>query len=208
MADEEGVEGEGEGEEGGKKKSKKKLIIMIVVMLIIGYEAASMTVLKPPPLTAAQKKAKEEKVKYDLEVKCAFANDVDPPAPPPTTVPKGKKAEKPAPTTVPEPANEALPVLSLDSVTVNLADGQHLLKLGLGLQFPAGTVIDDVFKGGNPGAPALNYVITTLRKKSMSELKGDLEPLRRQLGDDICKDPTLNAGGKISTIFFVDFVMQ
>jgi flagellar basal body-associated protein FliL len=207
MADEEGVEGEGEGEEGGKKKSKKKLIIMIVVMLIIGYEAASMTVLKPPPLTPAQKKAKEEKVQYDLEVKCAFANDVTPPTPPPTTVPKGKKAEKPAPTTVPEPPTVALPVLSLVSVTVNLADS-HLLKFGLGLQFPAGTVIDDVFKGENPGAAALNYVITTLSKKSLSDLKGNIEPLRRQLGDDVCKDPTLNAGGKISTIYFVDFVMQ
>ena len=208
MADEEAVEDEGEGEEGGKKKSKKKLIIMIVVMLVIGYEAASMTVLKAPPLTPAQKKAKEEKVKYDLAVKCAFANDVPPPAPPPTTVPKGGKPSKPAPTTVPEPSAEALPVLSLDSITVNLADGQHLLKFGLGLQFPAGTVIDDVFKGTSPGAPALNYVRNFLSQKTMADLKGNVEPLRRQLGDEICKAPDLNAGGKITTIFFVDFVMQ
>jgi flagellar basal body-associated protein FliL len=130
-----------------------------------------------------------------------------PPAPPPTTVPKGQKASKPAPTTVPAAPTVALPVLSLDSVTVNLADG-HLLKFGLGLQFPVGTVVDDTFKGDGPGAPALNYVITTLSQKSMGDLKGNIEQLRRQLGDDICKDPTLNAGGKISTIFFVDFVMQ
>jgi flagellar basal body-associated protein FliL len=205
MADEEGIEGE--GEEGGKKKSKKKLILMIVVMLVIGYVVASMTVLKPPPVTPAQKAAKDAKVKYDLAVKCAYSNDLTPPAPPPTTVPKGQKPSKPAPTTVPAPSAVALPVLSLDSITVNLADG-HLLKFGLGLQFPAGTVIDDTFKGDSPGAPALDYVRNVLSQKTMADLKGSIDPLRKQLGDAICNDPTLNAGGKITTIFFVDFVSQ
>jgi flagellar basal body-associated protein FliL len=205
----ENVEGEEGGEEGGKKKSKKKLIVMVVLMLAIGYEAASMTILKPPPLTAAQKKAKADKAKFELETKCAIANSMKPPEPPPATDKNGKKSAKKTETTEPPEPEVGLPVLVLDSVTINLnGEGNHYLKLGLGLQMPKGTVLEEV-KLENPGTPALNYVISELRKRTLDELaKGDLEPLQHELGYKVCSDPALNFDGEITSVYFTDFVTQ
>jgi flagellar basal body-associated protein FliL len=210
VADEEGetVESE-EGEEGGKKKSKKKLIIMVVLMLGIGYFAASMTILKAPPLTAAQKKAKADKAEFELETKCAIANNMKLPEPLPSTDKKSKKASKKTEMTEPPEPEVGLPVLVLDSVTINLGgEGNHYLKLGLGLQMPKGTVLEEV-KLENPGTAALNYVISELRKKSLDELaKADLEPLQHELGYKVCTDAALNFDEQITSVYFTDFVTQ
>jgi len=200
-----------EGDEPKKKGSKKKLIIMIVVLLLIGYEAASMTILKPPPPTPAQIEAKKAKEKNALETKCALANGLTPPPPLPDTNAKSAKDTNGTTTTTllteATPAGESLPVLVLDPVTINLADNKFL-KLGVGFQFPAKTLVDTI-KVENPGAAALSYVITSMRKKASTELGPNaLEPLRQQLGYQICTNPDLNGGGKILTIFFTDFVYQ
>jgi len=190
------AEGEAEAEEG-EKKSKKKLIFMGVGLLVVGLLVAKMTILKPPPLTDAQAKLKAATTQYKLEVKCAEANGVAAPAPP-NGVPK-------TPTPPVPPTPKASAVLSLDSITINLADG-HFLKLGLSLGFPAGTAIATI-KDTNPGAPALNYVILQLQQKTMAMVK-NLASLQQQYGYKICSDPALNDGGLISSIYFTDFVSQ
>ena len=200
------AEGEGEAEAPAeeKKGSKKKLILMIVGLLVVGYVVASMTVLKAPPLTPAQKAAKAAAAKTALEAKCALANGLTPPAP------KADKADKTTTTTVaPEPPAGG-PVLTIDSITINLADPghNHFLKLGLGIQLPEGTAIDTV-KIDNPGAPALNHVIQALQTKTVDDLGPNaMGPLQSKLGYEICTNPQLNYGGKITAIYFTDFVAQ
>jgi flagellar FliL protein len=182
-----------------KKGSKKKMIIMVVGFLLIALIAAKMTVLKPPPLTKAQMEAKEAATKYALEVKCAVANRVPLPKPP-----EGVKGTAATPDTTPAKLGS---VLALDSVTVNLADG-HFLKFGVGIQFAPGVVIETV-KPENPGAAAVNYVLTQLRTKSTGDLgPKSLEPLQAQYGYAICSDEKMNFEGKILGIYFTDFVSQ
>jgi hypothetical protein len=215
------AEGEGEAtsEEGGKKKGgKKKLIMMIVLIVVIGYVVASQTVLKAPPLTAAQVKAKEEAATQKLDAMCALANGLEPPKPESSS--KAAKSgattattdTKTTPTTMAPPSLEG-EVLVVDSVTVNLV-GSHFLKLGLGFKLPVG-VLADTAKTENLGAPALNYVLTELRKKSQNDLGPNaLEPLRQKLGYAICSsegkppNPSMKYEGKILTIYFTDFVSQ
>jgi flagellar FliL protein len=193
------AEGEAEVAEGKKKGGKKKLIIMIVVFLLIGLVAAKMTVLKPPPLTKAQVEAKKAADKFVLDTKCALANGLQPPK-----APSSVKGAAATPDTTPPPRGS---VLVLDSVTVNLADG-HFLKFGLGIQFAPGVVVDTV-KTENPGAAAMNYVLTQLRTKTQSDLgPRALAPLQSQLGYTVCSDEKMNFEGKILGIYFTDFVSQ
>ncbi len=186
-------------EDGGKKGGKKKLIIMVVVFLLIGLMAAKMTVLKPPPLTKAQQEAKEKATQYALDVKCAVASGMKVPKPP-----EGVPATAATPDTTPPKLG---PVLAVDSVTVNLADG-HFLKFGLGIQFAPGVVIDTV-KPENPGAAATNYVLTQLRTKTTADLGPKaLAPLQSAFSYAVCHDDKMNFEGKILGIYFTDFVSQ
>jgi flagellar basal body-associated protein FliL len=207
------AEGEGEAvaEEPAKKKGKLKLILMVVGLLVIGYVAASMTILKPKPLTADQQKAKDQKATYQLETLCAAANGLPQPK-----APAIKGEPKPDPkvstTTMPAPSVEG-PVLTVDSVTVNLAD-DAFLKVGLGFQLAMSQVLEKA-KDENMGSAALSYVLTELRKKKSTELgPKDLEPLRQQLGFAICasegkgENPGMKYEGKILTVYFTDFVWQ
>jgi flagellar FliL protein len=178
-----------EGE--GKKKGKGKLIAMVVVFTLIGAFAAKTILLKPPPKTeaqiAAEKKAEEEK----LAALCAAHNDMPPP----------KGAEDGATETT---MAEEAPVLELDSITVNLADG-HFLKVGLALALQPGSIIQEA-KDNGLGAEATNMVIDRLSGQQMSTLlpsKARVE-LRRELGNATC----LKYEGKVLTIYFTDFVMQ
>src|SRR5262249_35697120 len=136
------AEGEGEAveEEPQKKKGKLKLILMVVVFLVIGYFAASMTILKPKPLTPAQQKAADEKTTYKLEAMCAAANGIPQPKPP-MIAGEPKPDPKVSTTTVAAPSIEGAGVLTVDSVTVNLADPGHFLKVGLGFQLAPGIVL-------------------------------------------------------------------
>ena len=194
--------------------------MMIVLIVVIGYVVASQTVLKAPPLTAAEQKAKEEEATFKLEAMCASANGLQPPKAPETDAKSGEasadesdsKDTKTTTTTIVPPSLEGA-VLTIDSVTVNLADN-HFLKLGLGFKLPMG-VVAETAKDENVGAAALNYVLTELRKKRQSDLgPADLEPLRQKLGYTICSsegkppNPSMKYEGKILTIYFTDFVSQ
>jgi flagellar basal body-associated protein FliL len=203
MAEAQEAEGEGEGGEGAEEKKKggaKKLIIKIVPLLLIALVIAKMTVLKPPPPTAAQVAAKNAATKLALDTKCALANGQKAPKAPPA---KGDAAaKKTTPTTMAELVG---PVLELDSKTMNL-DGTHFLKVGISLQLPAGAVPDDVKIKENWSSVASQLVIDTFSGRSFAELSSDAlrEQLQHQIGDQVC----LRTEGKVTTVYFIDFVMQ
>ncbi len=196
------AEGEVETEVEGKKKGgKKKLIMMTLVIVLIGGFAAKTFLLKPKPLSADQLAAKAADAKLALEAKCAGLNGLPAPAAPPHSGTSKKSAT--TTTSTAAPAGVDGPVLTQDSVTVNLADG-HFLKLGIGLQLPVGTD-PTTAKDANMGTKALDYVITTLRTKTMSDLGPTaLAPLTKRLGNDIC----VMYDAKVTNLYFTDFVMQ
>ncbi len=190
-------------EEEGGKKSKKKLIMMVVVFLVIGLLAAKMTVLKPPPLTPAQAKDKKALAKYTLESTCALANELPPPPPP-----KLEVADKAKTTTTTLPGDEMPvigPVLTVDSTTLNLADG-HFLKIGLALQLPVGSVVADVEKTENWGAITGQVVLNTFSNEAMADIlpTKQREKLRHDVGNDVC----VKSEGKATTVYFTEFVAQ
>jgi flagellar protein FliL len=196
------AEGEGEGEaapeEEKKKGGIKKLLIKIVPLLLIALVVAKMTVLKPPPPTPAQVAAKAAATKLALDTKCALANDLTPPKAPA----KAKKAGKTTPTTVADPIG---PVLELDSKTMNL-DGAHFLKVGISLQLPAASVPDEIKIKENWSSVASQLVIDTFSGRSFAELSNDglRQQLQRQIGNEVCQ----KTEGKVTTVYFIDFVMQ
>lgn len=200
------------------KKSKKKLIIMIVVFGLIGYVVATKTVLKPPPPTPVQLAAKHAVEERELEIKCAKANGKVPPPPLDEKYliatgghePEGEHA---APTTTvttlpgAEEHEPAGPVLVLDPVTVNLADG-HFLKMAVGFQLPHGALVEEL-EEENPATAALSFILEEMRKKTTKKLgPKELPHLREDLGYKVCVDPEKNAHGQITTIYFTDFVTQ
>jgi flagellar FliL protein len=105
----------------------------------------------------------------------------------------------------PAPIVEGMgPVLALDSVTVNLADG-HYLKLGLALQLAEG-VDETEAKDSSLGSKALDLALDTLSKHSMSELTkpATRDELKSDLGFDVCRQ----YDDKVTTVYFTEFVMQ
>src|SRR3954447_12916540 len=144
-------------DEEGKKKKKKPIIPIVVVLL--GLLGAKMFLMKPAAKTPDQIAAEKKKVELDIYNACAEANHkatlsemVDSKIDGPTTTSKAAhgsgapaagagrtiqvqliaaRAEGGAPAA---PIVEGMgPILGLDSVTVNLADGNYL-RLGLALQ--------------------------------------------------------------------------
>ena len=96
------------------------------------------------------------------------------------------------------------PVLELDSVTVNLADG-HYLMLGLALQLKVGMTAEAASKEGL-GARALDMALERLSAKEMPELISAeaRAAIKQQLGLDTC----LAYEGEVTTVYFTEFVMQ
>lgn len=96
------------------------------------------------------------------------------------------------------------PVLELDPVTLNLADG-HYLKVGLALQLPSG---GDPAAAGEQGfgAMALDMAINELSARTMDELRptSARKELKYELGDAVCN----GYDGNVLTIYFTEFVMQ
>lgn len=202
------AEGEGEGAAEGEEKKKggaKKLIIKIIPLILIALVVAKMTVLKPPPPTPAQVAAKAAADKYALDLKCSLANDMKPPKAPAGTG-AGATAKKGATTpTTAKPAEAMGPTLDLDSKTMNL-DGSHFLKIGVSLQLPAKSVPDDVKITENWGSLVGQLVIDTFSGRSFGELSQDgvREDLQHQIGYQTCE----KTEGKVTTVYFIDFVMQ
>ena len=201
------AEGEGEGAapEGEEKKKggAKKLIIKIIPLLLIALVVAKMTVLKPPPPTPAQAAAKAAATKYALDVKCSLANDMKPPKAPAGVSAATKKTT--TTTTAATSADAIGPTLDLDSKTMNL-DGSHFLKVGVSLQLPAKSVPDDVKITENWGSLVSQLTLDTFSGRSFDELSQDgvRENLQHQIGYETCE----KTEGKVTTIYFIDFVMQ
>lgn len=102
------------------------------------------------------------------------------------------------------PDNGIGPVLELDPVTLNLADG-HYLKVGLALQLPSGVDPGTAGEQGF-GAMALDMAISKLSAKTMDELRptSARKELKYELGDAVCN----GYDGNVLTIYFTEFVMQ
>jgi flagellar basal body-associated protein FliL len=199
---------EAEGEAPAEEKKgggKKKLILMIVVILAIGFVVAKKTVLKPPPLTAKQVAAKEALETYELESKCAAANDLPPPpAPKVEGAEKGKKKEKDAHAA--EPHEEVIgPVIEIDPTTLNLAGG-HFLKIGLAVQLPVGSDLEHVAEAENFHAITGQIVLDTFSNEAMEDIlpTKQREALRHEIGNEVC----IKSHGHASTVYFTEFVAQ
>jgi flagellar FliL protein len=206
---------DGEGEDQGKKGGKKKLVIGVVVVLL-GLFAAKTFLLKDAPKTAAQVAADKKAAALTLYNKCAEANKLPTAAAEALTdkAPKGASTTHPVAielaSTHPVAAAAAPvvdgmgPILSLDSVTVNLIDG-HYLKLGVALQLDV-TGDATVAKDQGLGAKALDMALSTLERHTMRELivPATRESIKQNLGLRTCQAYQ----GAVLTVYFTEFVMQ
>lgn len=97
-------------------------------------------------------------------------------------------------------------VLSLDTITLNLADG-HFLKVGLALQLAEGVKPE----GEKPdpkaySAKALDTAITVLGGHTFDEL---VDPkVREQVKTELSKKVSERYEGDILSVYFTEFVMQ
>jgi flagellar basal body-associated protein FliL len=190
------VAGKGKDDEAPKKGKNKK--VGIIVLLLVGLFAGKTMFLKPKPMTPEEKAAAEKAAELEREAYCSHANDyTDPDA-------EHAKEDKDAVTSTTVPEEPKGPILELDSVTVNLADG-HYLKLGLGLQLPEGTLMEEIESEGI-GAPALDKAIELFSTRTMQDLvpAKNRSELRGQLGYELCTAHE----SIISKVYFTDFVMQ
>ncbi len=93
----------------------------------------------------------------------------------------------------------------MDPITINLADGEHYLKVGLALQLKMGLVATTE-KDTGLGAKALDMAIAAISPKTMAQLSQPSvrAALKQKLGIDTCHA----YDGEVLTVFFTDFVMQ
>jgi flagellar basal body-associated protein FliL len=169
-------------ERATRKGGAKKLILTFVPLVLIALVVAKITVLErpvPPAVVAARAAVRQR----ELDTKCARANGMKLP---------------------PAPAVSG-PTLDLDSKTMNL-DGAHYLKVGVSLQLPTKAVVDDVKVTENWASVAGQLLIDTFSGRSVAELSKDglREKLQHEIGYRTCE----RTGGKVVTVYFVDFVMQ
>lgn len=93
-------------------------------------------------------------------------------------------------------------VVSLDSITLNLADGRFL-KLGLALQLDEGVEVEDI---GGFGARALDTTIDLMGHYTYAELskEGARTEAKEKLSEAVAKAYE----GAVITVYFTEFVMQ
>src|SRR4051794_29007457 len=109
-------------------------------------------------------------------------------------------AAAPTPTTTAKDANGD--VDKITSVTINLADG-HYVKLGLALQLKEGIKSADF---DAQSAKALDLAISTMGDRTMAQLAA---PGGRDAAkDDLSRKVLAAYNGKVTAIFFTEFVMQ
>jgi flagellar FliL protein len=182
--------GKKKGAEDAPKKSKSKLII-VGVLVAVGAFGAKTFLMKPasPAAAAAAKIAEQQK----LVDTCDRQNGIAV-----TT-----KSAVDTTTTI-DPATERGPVLEMDPLTVNLADG-HYLKVGVALQLKTGAAVATA-KDDGTGAKALDMAIAALSPKTMAQLTQSnvRESVKQKLGYDTC----MAYKGDALTIYFTTFVMQ
>jgi len=183
------AEGDGENtapDRARRRGGTRKLIVTLLPLALIAIIVGKLTVLEPPPSPAVVA-ARTALRQHQLETKCAAANGV-------------KTAG-----TAGIAAAAAGPTLDLDSKTMNL-DGAHYLKVGVSLQLPAKAVVDDVKAEENWGSVVSQLVLDTFSGRSFAELSKD--GVRVRLQHDIGYQACVRTGGKVVTVYFVDFVMQ
>jgi flagellar basal body-associated protein FliL len=171
-----------------RRSGARKLIVTLIPLALIALIAliiGKLTILEPPP-TPAVVAARSAQYQHDLETRCAVANGMKTPS-------------------APQIADATGPTLDLDSKTMNL-DGTHYLKVGVSLQLPPKTVVDDVKVSENWGSVVSQLVLDTFSGRSFRELSKDgvRETLQHQIGYQAC----VRTRGKVVTVYFVDFVMQ
>jgi flagellar FliL protein len=219
--------------EEGEGKKKKKPIIPIVVVLLALFGAKTF-LMKPATKTAEQIAAEKKKADLDVYNACAAANhkptlsDMVDGTDSTTTTTAAKSAKgsgAPGPsmsgggrtiqvqliaaraesgTPAPPVIAGMGPILGLDSVTVNLADGNYL-RLGLALQLAEG-VDASAAKDQGVGDKALDMALSELAKHDISQL---LPPTQReQIKDDLGFETCRAYDGKVLTVYFTEFVMQ
>lgn len=105
------------------------------------------------------------------------------------------------------------PVVPVEPVTLNLADG-HFLKVGVALQLAAAEAGDEAGHGAGDEpaldegqtAKALDIAISTLSRYTMDELS---DPDRREKAQERLAHEVGDAyHGEVVDVFFTDFVMQ
>jgi flagellar protein FliL len=102
-----------------------------------------------------------------------------------------------------EKAPEPGGVITMDSVTVNLAGG-HYLKMKLALQATADAASGE--GGGPDGSKAMDIAISHYSNKPMAELSS--VPGREKAKADLLTDVKEAYENKIMDIYFTEFVMQ
>jgi flagellar FliL protein len=191
------ADGESDGAASARPRRRsgtRKLLVTIIPLVLIAVVAAKLTILDPAPPTPAEASARAAVAQYELDTRCALANAMTPPRAP---------GAAPAPT-VAAPA-ETGPTLDLDARTLNLAGG-HFLKVGASLQLPSRSVADDVKATQNWGSIVSQLVLDTFSGRSLAELSKDgvREKLQHEIGYQTCE----RTSGRVTTVYFVDFVMQ
>jgi flagellar basal body-associated protein FliL len=172
-------------ERAPRKGGTRKFIVTLIPLALIAVIVAKLTVLEPAPRPDAIA-ARAAEYQHDLETKCAAENGMS-------------RSGTPA------VADATGPTLDLDSKTMNL-DGTHYLKVGVSLQLPAKSVVDDVKVTENWGSVVSQLVLDTFSGRSFAELSR--EGVRTKLEHDIGYKTCLRTRGKVVTVYFVDFVMQ
>jgi len=90
-------------------------------------------------------------------------------------------------------------VISMDAITINLAEG-HFLKLGLALQATA-----DAAEAPD-GSHALDLAITEFSNKSVAELSSDKG--REKIKEELTKKVEKAYEEEVMAVYFTEFVMQ
>lgn len=93
-------------------------------------------------------------------------------------------------------------VATLEPITLNLADGRFL-KVGLALQLAAGTEVEDA---AGFGAPALDLAIEQLTGYSSKDLASATG--KNEAKDRLSEKLLEIYGGKVTGVYFTQFVMQ
>ena len=117
-----------------------------------------------------------------------------------------------------EPTEEVVvlgPVVEIDPITMNLADG-HFLKVGIALQMAApdesgaggahGAAPPAEGDAGPPTAPVLDAAISMLGSKTLEELQDpdERDEVKKALGE-WCEE---HYHGAVVGVYFTEFVMQ
>jgi flagellar basal body-associated protein FliL len=167
-----------------RKRGARKLLLTVLPLVLIALVVARLAVSDARPPTPAVSAARAAARQHELDTKCAAANRAN--------------------SSVPGTAATG-PTLDLDSKTMNL-DGSHYLKVGVSLQLPAKAVVDEVKSSENWASLVSQLVLDTFSGRSFAQLSHDgvREELQHEIGYQTCE----RTGGKVVTVYFVDFVMQ